>query len=170
VRLSFADHSLDLGRRELKHGRELVATGPQVFDVLVYLIENWDRVVSKNDLVKGVWGGRSVSESTITSCINAVRKAIGDSGEEQGLLRTISGKGYRFVGEVTVVDSPAAVDVPPNHMESLEAGANKLTLPNRPSIAVLPFQASVAIRTRSISPAGSSKKSSRRCRAIGYHS
>ena len=62
----------------------------------------------------------------LTSCINAVRKGIGDSGEEQGLLRTISRKGYRFVSEVTVVDSPAAADVPPNHMKSLEAGANKL--------------------------------------------
>ena len=140
MRLSFAEHSLDLERRELKRGSELVATGPQVFDLLAYLIENRGRVVSKDDLVKGVWGGRAVSESTITSCINAVRKAIGDSGEEQGLLRRISRKGYRFVGEVTVVDSPAAADVPPNHMKSLEAGANKLTLPNRPSIAVLPFQ------------------------------
>jgi len=140
VRHYFADYSLDLERRELKHGAELVATGPQVFDLLAYLIENRGRVVSKDDLIKGVWGGRTVSESTITSCINAVRKAIGDSGEEQGLLRTISRKGYRFVGEVTVVDSPAPVDVPPNRMESPGAGTNKLTPPNAPSIAVLPFQ------------------------------
>ena len=140
MRHYFADYSLDLERRELKHGAELVATGPQVFDLLAYLIENRGRVVSKDDLIKGVWGRRTVSESTITSCINAVRKAIGDSGEEQGLLRTISRKGYRFVGEVTVVDSPAPIDVAPNRMESPGAGTNKLTPPNAPSIAVLPFQ------------------------------
>ena len=71
---------------------------PQVFDVLVYLIHNRDRVVSKDDLIAGVWDGRVVSESTLASRINAVRKAVGDSGEEQQLIRTIARKGIRFVG------------------------------------------------------------------------
>ena len=63
-------------------------------------MENRERVVSRDDLLEAVWGGRIVSESTMTSHINAVRKAIGDSGGEQRLIRTIARKGFRFVGEV----------------------------------------------------------------------
>jgi len=77
---------------------------PQVFDLLVYLIRNRDRVVTKDDLIAGVWGGRIVSESTLASRINAARKAIGDSGAEQALIRTVARKGLRFVADVT--DAP----------------------------------------------------------------
>ena len=101
----FDDYVLDLDRRELTRGSEAVATGPQVFDLLVYLIQNREHVVSKDNLLDVVWGGRIVSESTLTSHINAVRKAIGDSGEEQRLVRTIARKGFRFVGEVREVDA-----------------------------------------------------------------
>ena len=66
---------------------------------LVYLVQNRDRVVSKDDLIASVWGGRIVSDSTLTSRINAARKAVGDSGEEQKLIRTIARKGLRFVGD-----------------------------------------------------------------------
>ncbi len=97
----FSDLVLDPGRRELRRGAELVPVEPQVFDVLVYLIRNRDRVVSKDDLIEGVWAGRIVSESTLTSRINAARKAIGDSGAEQALIRTVARKGLRFVAEVT---------------------------------------------------------------------
>ena len=96
----FGDVALDSDRRELKREAELISIGPQVFDLLLYLVKNRERVVSKDDLLKEVWGGRIVSESTMTSHINAVRKAIGDSGEQQALIRTISRKGFRFVGEV----------------------------------------------------------------------
>lgn len=96
----FASFSLDPDRRELRHGTEQIAVEPQVFDLLTHLVENRDRVVSKDDLIASVWGGRIVSESTLTSRINAARKAIGDSGEQQKLIRTISRKGIRFVGEV----------------------------------------------------------------------
>lgn len=97
----FGDYSLDLGRRELKRGAELVAVEPQVFDLLIYLIENRDRVVSKDDIFASVWSGRIVSESTLTSRVAAVRKAIGDTGERQALIRTVARKGIRFVGEVS---------------------------------------------------------------------
>src|SRR5262249_58807822 len=96
----FSDHVLDTDRRELRRGPELIAIEPQVFDVLVYLLENRDRVVSKDDLLQAVWGGRIVSESTLTSRINAARKAIGDSGEQQRLIRTVARKGGRFIGSV----------------------------------------------------------------------
>ena len=77
----------------------LVEIEPQVFDLLVYLVQNRDRVVTKDDLIAAVWGGRIVSESTLTSRITAARKAIGDSGEQQALIRTAARKGIRFVGD-----------------------------------------------------------------------
>ena len=69
----FGDHTLDTDRRELRRGLEPVAVEPQVFDLLIYLIQNRDRVVSKDDLVASIWGGRIVSDSTLTSRINAAR-------------------------------------------------------------------------------------------------
>jgi pimeloyl-ACP methyl ester carboxylesterase len=100
LKFLFTDHALDIDRRELQRGAELIALEPQVFDLLVYLLQNRDRVVSKDDVIAAVWGGRIVSESTLTSRINAVHKAVGDSGEDQRLIRTIARKGFRFVGEV----------------------------------------------------------------------
>jgi pimeloyl-ACP methyl ester carboxylesterase/DNA-binding winged helix-turn-helix (wHTH) protein len=97
----FGDYSLDAGRRELRRGAALVDLEPQVFDLLIYLIENRDRVVSKDDLIASVWHGRIVSESTLTSRITAARKAIGDSGEHQALIRTMARKGIRFTGDVS---------------------------------------------------------------------
>jgi adenylate cyclase len=97
---SFEDFSLDTGRRELRRGGALIALQPQVFDLLEYVIRNRERVVSKDDLLAAVWNGRIVSESTLSTRINAARNAIGDSGEEQRLIRTAHGKGIRFVGAV----------------------------------------------------------------------
>ena len=79
---------------------ETIAVEPQVFDLLVFLVQNRDHVVSKDDLIDAVWGGRIVSESTLSSRINAARRAVGDSGEDQKLIRTIPRKGLRFVGAV----------------------------------------------------------------------
>jgi DNA-binding winged helix-turn-helix (wHTH) protein/alpha-beta hydrolase superfamily lysophospholipase len=107
VQFRFEDHLLDTDRRELRHGSELVALEPQVFDLLVYLLQNRDRVVSKDDLIASVWGGRIVSESTLGSRINAARKAIGDSGGEQRLIRTMARKGFRFTGEVVETAKPS---------------------------------------------------------------
>ena len=105
VQFFFANHTLDTDRRELHRGSEAIAVEPQVFDLLVYLVQNRDRVVSKDDLIASVWGGRIVSDSTLTSRINAARRAVGDSGEDQRLIRTISRKGLRFI---CAVDEPPA--------------------------------------------------------------
>src|SRR5262245_20625808 len=96
----FEDCAVDTDRREIRRGTGVVSPGPQVFDLLVYLIRNRDRVVSKDDLLEAIWQGRIVSEQTLASHINAVRKAIGDSGDEQRLIRTVPRKGFRFVGNV----------------------------------------------------------------------
>ena len=102
MRFLFAGYTLDPDRRELSRGAEPIAVEPQVFDLLTYLVENRERVVTKDDLLASVWGGRIVSESTLTSRINAARKAVGDSGEDQLLIRTVARKGLRFVGDVRV--------------------------------------------------------------------
>jgi TolB-like protein len=135
VKIEFGEHVLDPDRRELTRGSEAIALAPRVFDLLLHLVRNRERVVTKDDMIDVVWGGRIVSESTLTSHINAVRKAIGDSGGQQRLIRTIARKGYRFVGEVREPDAPKRAD-PTRRREPLEQA---LALPDRPSIAVLPF-------------------------------
>jgi len=141
VQYAFEDYVLDPERRELTRGAETVAVGPKVFDLLVYLVQHRDRVVSKDDLLQAVWNGRIVSESTLTSHINAVRRVIGDSGEAQRLIRTIARKGFRFVGDIR--DLPAS-DVgsalATETAGSTEISAPVLILPDKPSIAVLAFQ------------------------------
>jgi pimeloyl-ACP methyl ester carboxylesterase len=97
----FDRYILDAARRELHDGGKTVAVEPQVFDLLEFLIRNRDRVVSRDDLIEGVWGGRIVSESTLATRINAARRAIGDDGAAQRLIKTIARKGFRFVGEVS---------------------------------------------------------------------
>jgi len=100
---SFEDFSLDTALRELRRRGALIALQPQVFDLLEYAIRNRERVVSKDDLLAAVWNGRIVSESTLSTRINAARSALGDSGEEQRLIRTAHGKGIRFIGAVREV-------------------------------------------------------------------
>jgi TolB-like protein/cytochrome c-type biogenesis protein CcmH/NrfG len=141
VQFLFADHTLDIDRRELRRGGAPIAVEPQVFDLLTYLVQNRERVVSKADLFASVWGGRIVADSTLASRINAARKAIGDSGEEQKLIRTVSRKGIRFVGEVQSqqekVQPAHAAAAPGNGLA--ESPRRALRSPDRPAIAVLPF-------------------------------
>src|SRR5882757_4160237 len=105
---AFENQALDVDRRELRRGSELIAIEPQVFDLLVYLLRNRDRVVSKDDLIAGVWGGRIVSDSALTTRLNAARKAVNDSGAAQRVIRTVQRKGVRFIGEVSEDGEPAA--------------------------------------------------------------
>src|SRR5262245_26621531 len=131
MRYLFEGYALDAGRRELLHHGAPVSLEPQVFDVLVYLVKNRDRVLTKDDLLSAVWNGRFVSESALTTRINAARTALGDSGEEQRLIRTFRGRGFRFLGQVREIAKPtsggAAVEFAP------------LPVPDHPAIAVLPF-------------------------------
>ena len=138
MKFIFSGHTLDTELRELRRGAEAVSVEPQVFDLLVHLIEHRDRVVSKDDLIASVWGGRIVSDSTLTSRINAARKAVGDSGGEQKVIRTVARKGVRFVGAVQL---PADGADPGRAVVREEAREPPpaLPLPDRPAIAVLPF-------------------------------
>ncbi len=137
---TFGDCVLDPDRRELSRRSEVVAIGPQVFDLLLYLVEHRERVVSRDNLLETVWNGRIVSESTLASHINAARKAIGDSGQEQRLIRTVVRKGFRFVAEVKEAPAPSGTEtLRSDATASSEDAAEALVLPDKPSIAVMPF-------------------------------
>lgn len=125
VRFLFEDYVLDPDRRELLRGHTTVSLEPQVFDLLLYLIRNRERVVSREEVFASVWRGRVVSDSALSTRINAARAAVGDSGEAQRLIKTLPRKGLRFVGTVAEEHAVAA---------SAPAG-----LADKPSIAVLPF-------------------------------
>jgi TolB-like protein len=117
----FDEFVLDTARRELRGAAGPIAVEPQVFDLLTYLISHRDRVVSKDDILAAVWKGRLVSESALTTRINAARSAIGDTGEAQHLIKTLPRRGLRFIGTVREEPEPTAASQ------------------DRPSIAVLPF-------------------------------
>jgi DNA-binding winged helix-turn-helix (wHTH) protein/predicted ATPase len=100
LRYLFEGYSLDPDRRELRRGVSLIDVEPQVFDLLEHLIRNRDHVVSRDDLIASIWRGRVISESVLSTRINAARSAIGDSGVEQRLIKTLPRKGVRFIGDV----------------------------------------------------------------------
>jgi adenylate cyclase len=133
LRYLFEEYAFDTDRRELRRGADAVTVAPQVFDLLDYLIRNRERVVSKDDLINAVWNGRSVSDAALTTRLNVARSAIGDSGEEQRLIRTLPRKGFRFVGQVREAREGASQN-PGDAPEGAPA------VPDKPSIAVLPFE------------------------------
>ncbi len=127
--ITFEDCQLDIDRREIRRGGQVVTVQPQVFDLIVLLAENRERVVTKDELVDGIWEGRAISDGTMNARLAAARKALGDTGEAQAVIRTIPRKGFRFVAEVTegADDAPTAEVAKPN-------GSG-----GRPSLTVLPF-------------------------------
>src|SRR5215813_11894623 len=105
----FADFEIDVARQEVRRAGATVHVEPQVFDLLVHLIRNRDRIVSKDELFEAIWQGRIVSEATLSSRISAARRALGDSGNDQSFIRTLHKRGFRFVGDVECDGSaPAA--------------------------------------------------------------
>jgi TolB-like protein/Tfp pilus assembly protein PilF len=145
LRVQFDGYCLDSDRRELRVGDTLVPTQPQVFDLLEYLIANRDRVITKDDLISSIWKGRIVSESTLLSRINAARRAIGDDGGRQRLIRTVARKGIGFVGTVLTLSveetgPSAATSLPLATLpgKKIQSNVNDLQS-DKPSIVVLPF-------------------------------
>lgn len=135
--LAFGDYRLDVRRRELRRGGVVIELEPKVFDLLVFLVQHRDRVVSKDDLIRAVWNGRIVSESAVTTRINAARRAIGDDGTAQRLIRTFTRKGVRFMGDVIEIPEPPRAVFAPADAGPL---AGRSGIADKPSIAVLPFQ------------------------------
>ena len=149
----FGEFEIDLSRHELRRGGQAVRIEPQVFDLLLYLVRHRDRIVSKDELIEAIWQGRVISEAALSTCISAVRRAVGDSGESQRLIRTIPKRGFCFVGQIDsepAGDDKAAGDdraagegpaaVRPAELLQEVADAPTLALPDKPSIAILPFQ------------------------------
>jgi DNA-binding winged helix-turn-helix (wHTH) protein len=108
-------------------GAEVVSVAPQVFDLLDYLIRNRERVVTKDDLINAIWNGRSVSDAALTTRLNAVRTAIGDSGEEQRLIKTLPRKGFRFVGPML----EAGAGMRGSHRQPPETGETRSYAPRQ---------------------------------------
>ena len=138
LHLHFGEYEIDLAAFELRRDGQPCAVEPQVLELLAYLVRNAGRLVTKADLIEHVWDGRIVSNSTLASRVKSARRAIGDDGEQQRLIKTVHSRGVRFVGEVRVearpADASAAAPVgePP-----------RIAIPGAPaempSIAVLPF-------------------------------
>ena len=158
----FAEFEIDLSQQELRRLGEAVHIEPQVFDLIVHLVRNHDRIVSKDELIETIWNGRIISEAALSSRINGARRALGDNGNDQALIRTLHKRGFRFVGSVQAVTAPdadaqavrlvpdvgaAREDVPVSvsvsaevrRLDDIVSEAVKAEAVTRPSIAVLPF-------------------------------
>jgi len=146
MRYIFKQFSLDSETFELKKQGKLVAIEPQVFLVLQFLIENRDRVITKDQLINEIWNNRCVSDASISSRIRSARKAVNDDGDTQNIIRTIYGQGFRFIADVSILNAgkdnnKKIVNIPSIELVSSEISTLETTPPRtKPSIAVLPFQ------------------------------
>ena len=162
LKYRFADFEIDLGQQELRRLGEALHIEPQVFDLVVHLVRNHDRIVSKDELIEKIWNGRIISEAALSSRINGARRALGDNGNDQVFIRTLHKRGFRFVGDVQAVNAleadaepvrpvpdddaapayvPVSVSVSAevHHLDDIVSESVKAEAVTRPSIAVLPF-------------------------------
>lgn len=161
MKYRFSDFEIDLNQHELRREGLSVHAEPQVFDLIVHLVRNHDRVVSKDELIDTVWDGRIISEAAFSSRINGARRVLGDNGTDQLFIRTLHRRGFRFVREVEAIagseaaavrlapdDTVAAKSAPRTGLISAEVArlddivseVVKAEAIRRPSIAVLPFE------------------------------
>ena len=111
----FDEYALDTARLQLRRGGDAVHVEPRAFDVLVHLAERRDRVVTKDELLDAVWGDRFVSEAALTTALRTARRAVGDSGDAQRVVRTVHGRGYQFIAETRVeVTAGSGASTPPS--------------------------------------------------------
>jgi DNA-binding winged helix-turn-helix (wHTH) protein/tetratricopeptide (TPR) repeat protein len=134
----FGPFELDMARVELRNGDEACCLEPQVFALLALLVENRERLVSKEEIIDKVWDGRVVSDAAVASRVKSVRQALGDSGKSQRFIRTIHGQGYRFVADARA--SRGTAEVSAILVEGSSAANARQDKPSRPSLAVLPFR------------------------------
>ena len=122
----FDEFELDTERFELRQNGQQVPVEPRVFDFLNLLIENHERVIDRDEIIEKLWDGRFVSEAAISTCVKNARRALGDDGKAQTLIKTVHGKGFRFTGTLTGNQTPSA-----------QPRSNTSELP---SLIILPFQ------------------------------
>jgi len=153
----FSEFEIDLSQQELRRLGEAVHIEPQVFDLIVHLVRNHDRIVSKDELIETIWNGRIISEAALSSRINGARRALGDNGNDQALIRTLHKRGFRFVGDVQAIDAPEAeaarivpeapssvpgrvsVAAEVSSLDDIVSESVKAEAVTRSSIAVMPF-------------------------------
>ena len=133
---TFADFELNTSAFELLRGGLRVAVEPQVLRLIILLVDHADRLVSRDEIIDEVWNGRAISESALSSRIKSARQVLGDSGASQHMIRTIHGRGFRFVCPLAGTTSPPG---PVTVAQSPDEAANRHSERERPSIAVLPF-------------------------------
>lgn len=158
----FAEFEIDLSQQELRRLGEAVHIEPQVFDLIVHLVRNHDRIVSKDELIETIWNGRIISEAALSSRINGARRALGDNGTDQVFIRTLHKRGFRFVGDVQEVsalegqavrlvpddnfnvagEAPVSVSVSAevSRLDNIVSELVKAEAVTRSSIAVMPFK------------------------------
>lgn len=158
MKFIFDQFKLDTDIAALMKGGEDVALEPRAFDLLVFLISNRERVVSKDDIINAVWGGRFTSDSALTTCVKSLRKALQDDGDQQRYIKTLRGRGFRFVADVNDVeqkDTPHSSSItcspPPGSREhsAIQLPAQSI-FQGKPSIIVLPFQSLLTAQNDSV--------------------
>src|SRR5580704_15002437 len=130
----FGPFELDTAKVELRSGGEVCSVEPQVFALLALLIDNRERLVSKDEIIEKIWDGRVVSEAAVASRIKSARKVLGDDGKTQRFIKTIHRQGFRFVTDAKVARAEVAGQA------CVEPAAESAEQASRPSIAVLPFR------------------------------
>ena len=128
---SFSSFELDVSKHELRMQGKPVSVEPKVFQLIAFLIEHRDRVVTKDELMSSIWRGRIIADTTLSTAVKSARRVLGDDGEARRLIKTIWGRGFRFVGELTSPD--LAIDRP------TDAEGTRRDIGSLPSIAVMPF-------------------------------
>jgi len=136
-KIIFEDVELNIDTAELHRAGCVVTVEPQVFDLIRFFAENSDRLLSREDIISGVWGGRIVSDAAISTRINAARRALGDDGKAQRVIKTVPRRGFRFLPEIQVGVSEGAAS---KFGSSQKLRTDLSARPNRPSIAILPFK------------------------------
>jgi TolB-like protein len=141
---TFGQFELDLAAVELRTDSQIIDLEPQVFALLTLLVQNRDRLVSRDELIEKVWDGRIVSDAAVASRVKSARRALGDDGKSQRFIKTIHGQGYRFVAQARAARSGAEVSIADTagDASSQDVGqvVQSLGRMSRPSLAVLPFR------------------------------
>ncbi len=139
MRLQFDPFDLDTDRAELRTASGPVKLEPKVFRLLRLLVENNERVISKDEMIAAVWAGRFISDAAVSTALKAVRKALGDDGDRQEFIRTVRGVGHRFVAPVRIRPTEVAISGPTPQAERPVVADGR---GDRPTVAVLPFSRS----------------------------
>lgn len=140
MKFIFDNFKLDTEIAALMAGDEEVALEPRAYNLLVFLVENRTRLVTKQEIIDAVWGGRFTSDAALTTCLKSLRGGLKDDGNQQRYIKTLRGKGFRFVAEgIDIGETPARYTITtPTEPSVLTLAPAKIQ--GKPSIIVLPFQ------------------------------